>query len=62
MRASITCPVCTANLPVYEKHTADVTTGLTTEVMQELNSRVDVDKEKPEDVAHQYLQESGYID
>jgi hypothetical protein len=30
MRANIVCPVCTAKLPVYEKHTADVTTGLTT--------------------------------
>ena len=29
--------------------------------MQELNARVDVDKEKPEDVAAEYLQEAGYI-
>ncbi len=28
--------------------------------MQELNARVDVDKEKPEDVAAEYLQEAGY--
>ncbi len=35
--------------------------GLTTPVMQELNSRVDLDKEKPAQVATEYLQESGYI-
>jgi glycine betaine/choline ABC-type transport system substrate-binding protein len=35
--------------------------NLTTEVMQELNARVDLDKEKPSDVARDYLVESGYI-
>jgi osmoprotectant transport system substrate-binding protein len=35
--------------------------NLTTEVMQELNARVDLDKEKPADVANDYLVESGYI-
>ena len=30
--------------------------------MQELNARVDIDKEKPADVAHEYLQSSGYIE
>ncbi|MEA2441751.1 MAG: osmoprotectant transport system substrate-binding protein opuBD [Thermoleophilaceae bacterium] len=35
--------------------------GLTTQVMQELNSRVDLDKEKPAAVAKEYLTESGYI-
>jgi osmoprotectant transport system permease protein len=34
---------------------------LTDEVMAELNSRVDLDKEKPEDVARQYLEEEGFI-
>jgi glycine betaine/choline ABC-type transport system substrate-binding protein len=29
--------------------------------MQELNSRVDLDKQKPAAVAQQYLKESGYI-
>ena len=29
--------------------------------MQELNARVDLDKEDPADVAHDYLVESGYI-
>ena len=35
--------------------------NLTLPVIQELNARVDIDKEKPADVAQQYLQESGYI-
>lgn len=35
---------------------------MTEEVMQELNARVDIDKETPEDVATQYLQESGFIE
>jgi osmoprotectant transport system substrate-binding protein len=34
--------------------------NLTLEVMQELNARVDVDKEKPADVAADYLSEFGY--
>ena len=38
-----------------------VTEGLTDEVMQELNARVDLDKETPEAAAKAYLQESGYI-
>ena len=36
--------------------------NLTTEVMQELNARVDLDKEDPADVAHDYLVESGYVE
>lgn len=47
--------------PDYEKTIEKVQEGLTTEVMQELNSRVDLDKQKPEDVAKAYLTESGYI-
>jgi glycine betaine/choline ABC-type transport system substrate-binding protein len=35
--------------------------NLTLEVMQELNARVDVDRETPEDVARQYLKEFGYV-
>ncbi len=34
---------------------------LTDEVMAELNSRVDLDKRKPEDVAKEYLRENGFI-
>jgi len=35
--------------------------GLTDEVMQELNARVDLDKETPKQVAQAYLQEAGLI-
>jgi glycine betaine/choline ABC-type transport system substrate-binding protein len=35
--------------------------GLTTEAMQELNSRVSIDKQTPAAVAAQYLKESGYV-
>lgn len=38
-----------------------VQSGLTDEVMRELNSRVDLDKKKPEQVATEYLREAGYI-
>ena len=40
----------------------EVQEGLTLEVMQELNARVDLDREQPAAVATQYLQESGYIE
>jgi osmoprotectant transport system substrate-binding protein len=35
---------------------------LSLEVMQELNARVDIDKEDPAEVATQYLEEFGYIE
>jgi glycine betaine/choline ABC-type transport system substrate-binding protein len=35
--------------------------GLTERVMQELNARVDVDREEPRKVAGDYLREAGYI-
>ncbi len=35
--------------------------GLTERVMQELNARVDVDRETPRAVARAYLRESGYV-
>ncbi len=38
-----------------------VQSNLSLEVMQELNARVDVDKETPEDAARSYLEEFGYI-
>jgi osmoprotectant transport system substrate-binding protein len=38
-----------------------VNKGLTDEVMQELNARVDLDKETPEAVAGQYLEECGRV-
>jgi osmoprotectant transport system substrate-binding protein len=39
----------------------NIQSQMTEPVMIELNSRVTVDKQKPGDVARQYLQESGYI-
>jgi glycine betaine/choline ABC-type transport system substrate-binding protein len=36
--------------------------GLSERVMQELNARVDVDREEPRTVARAYLRESGYIE
>ena len=35
--------------------------GLTEKVMQELDARVDLDRQQPEDVAHEYLVAGGYI-
>jgi glycine betaine/choline ABC-type transport system substrate-binding protein len=35
--------------------------GMTERVMQELNSRVDIDKQEPKDVATQYLKETGLV-
>ena len=43
--------------PAGEKVITTVQEGLTTEVMSELNSRVDLDKEKPEAVAAEYLKD-----
>jgi osmoprotectant transport system substrate-binding protein len=45
--------------PDLEETVTLVNEGLTDEVMQELNARVDLDKETPEAVAGQYLEESG---
>jgi osmoprotectant transport system substrate-binding protein len=39
----------------------NVQQNLTLPVMQELNARVDIDKEKPEQAAQEYLQQYGYI-
>ena len=39
----------------------DVQKPLTEKVMQELNARVDVDKQKPEEVATAYLESAGFI-
>ena len=47
--------------PEVEKVVTQVQEGLTDEVMQELNARVDLDKKTPEEVATEYLQESGLI-
>ena len=45
--------------PDLQKTVEQVQKGLTTEVMQELNSRVDIDKQTPKQVAEEYLKESG---
>jgi glycine betaine/choline ABC-type transport system substrate-binding protein len=47
--------------PDAQKTIALVQKGLTTEAMQELNSRVDIDKQTPAKVAKDYLTESGYL-
>jgi osmoprotectant transport system substrate-binding protein len=48
--------------PDVQKTIELVNKGLTDEVMQELNARVDLDKETPEAVAGQYLQETGLVE
>ncbi|HMJ37539.1 MAG TPA: glycine betaine ABC transporter substrate-binding protein [Baekduia sp.] len=45
----------------FQKTVDAVTGGLSLEVMQELNSRVDLDKETPAKVAGEYLSEAGYV-
>jgi osmoprotectant transport system substrate-binding protein len=47
--------------PDFAATIANVQKNLTLPVMQELNARVDVDKEKPEQAAQEYLQQFGYI-
>jgi glycine betaine/choline ABC-type transport system substrate-binding protein len=47
--------------PNLQKVIDQVQKGLTTPVMQELNSRVDIDKQEPKDVARQYLRETGLV-
>jgi glycine betaine/choline ABC-type transport system substrate-binding protein len=47
--------------PDYQETIEKVQESLTLEVMQELNARVSLDREKPEDVAADYLQEAGYV-
>ena len=46
----------------YESTIVDVQGNLTEKVMQELDARVDIDKEKPADVAAEYLKEFGYTE
>ena len=47
--------------PEIEKVVDQLQAGLTDEVMSELNARVDLDKKTPEEVATEYLEESGLI-
>jgi osmoprotectant transport system substrate-binding protein len=48
--------------PDYAETIEKVQSGLTIEVMQELDARVDIDKELPADVAADYLKEAGYTE
>jgi len=48
--------------PDFQETIENVQASLTLEVMQELNARVSLDREKPEDVAADYLQEAGYVE
>ena len=47
--------------PDYQATIEKVQKGLTLPVIQELNARVDIDKQDPAAVATQYLKEDGYI-
>jgi osmoprotectant transport system substrate-binding protein len=47
--------------PDLPKVIAQVNKGLTAPVMQELNARVDLDKQTPQAVAAQYLKETGLV-
>jgi glycine betaine/choline ABC-type transport system substrate-binding protein/ABC-type proline/glycine betaine transport system permease subunit len=47
--------------PGMQEVLEQVQADLTDEAMQELNSRVDLDKQKPAEVAKAYLTESGYL-
>ncbi len=47
--------------PDAEKVIVDVQKGLTLKNMQNLNSRVDIDKDKPAEVARLYLESEGFV-
>jgi glycine betaine/choline ABC-type transport system substrate-binding protein len=47
--------------PDGQKVIEEVQKPLTEKVMQELNARVDVDKQKPEEVAKAYLESAGFV-
>jgi len=48
--------------PQYQETIEEVQSDLTVEVMQELDARVDIDKEQPADVAADYLQTIGFTE
>jgi osmoprotectant transport system substrate-binding protein len=48
--------------PDFAEVIEQVQGNLSLQVMQELNARVDIDKEKPADVAADYLRQSGYVE
>jgi glycine betaine/choline ABC-type transport system substrate-binding protein len=47
--------------PEGQKVIEDVQKPLTQKVMQELNARVDIDKQKPEQAAASYLKQAGFV-
>jgi glycine betaine/choline ABC-type transport system substrate-binding protein len=47
--------------PDFQKTITDVQGQLSLKVMQELNARVDIDKQTPKAVAHEYLKSAGYV-
>jgi glycine betaine/choline ABC-type transport system substrate-binding protein len=47
--------------PDMQETIETVQQGLSERVMRELNARVDVDRETPKQVAHEYLTEAGYV-
>jgi osmoprotectant transport system substrate-binding protein len=47
--------------PDYEKTIVKVQKGLTLEVMQELNARVELEKQTPKEAAAAYLKSAGYV-
>jgi osmoprotectant transport system substrate-binding protein len=47
--------------PDFSKVIEMVDKGVTDDVMQELNARVDLDKQTSEEVAGQYLEETGLV-
>jgi osmoprotectant transport system substrate-binding protein len=47
--------------PDYEKTIVEVQEGLTLEVMQELDARVELEKQTPKEAAAAYLKSAGYV-
>jgi glycine betaine/choline ABC-type transport system substrate-binding protein len=47
--------------PDLEKTITEVQQNLDLKTIRELNARVDIDKQQPSDVAHEYLKASGYV-
>ena len=47
--------------PDFQNTITDVQGQLSLKVMQELNARVDIDKQTPKAVAHEYLKSAGYV-
>jgi osmoprotectant transport system substrate-binding protein len=48
--------------PDYEKTILNVQHGLTLEVMQELDARVELEKQTPKEAAAEYLEAAGYLE